>query len=81
MILAWPAVGGTSPTGGADAERAQWRTALRALAFEIDALFVDEEALLGGRAVAQASGAFTDSLHGSPWAYDVQAAAIARAIL
>lgn len=81
VILAWPAVGGTSPTGGGDAERAQWRTALRALAFEIDALFVDEEALLGGRAVAQASGAFTDSLHESPWAYDVQAAAIARAIL
>lgn len=81
VILAWPAVGGSSPTGGSDAARASWRSALRALAFENDCLFVDEEALLGGRAVAQASSAFTDPLHEAPWAYDVQAAAIARAIL
>lgn len=81
VILAWPAVGGASPTGGSDAARASWRSALRAMAFENDCLFVDEEALLGGRAVAQASGAFTDPLHEAPWAYDVQAAAIARAIL
>ncbi|WP_022684895.1 SGNH/GDSL hydrolase family protein [Sphingomonas phyllosphaerae] len=81
VILTWPAVGGSAPTGGPDALRAQWRTALRALAFDNDCLFVDEEALLGGRAVAQASGAFADGLHETAWAYDVQAAAIARAIL
>lgn len=81
VILSWPAIGGVSPTGGSDTARAAWRTALRALAFENDCLFVDEEALLGGRATAQATGAFTDPLHEAPWAYDVQAAAIARAIL
>jgi lysophospholipase L1-like esterase len=81
VILAWPAVGGVAPTGGADTLRAQWRTALRALAFDSECLFVDEEALLGGRAVAQASGALPDGLHEAAWAYDVQAAAIARAIL
>ncbi|MDR6788267.1 hypothetical protein J2Y58_001625 [Sphingomonas sp. BE138] len=81
VVLSWPAVAGVSPNGGTDANRAQWRNALRALAFETECLFIDEEALLGGRAAAQASGAFFDALHESPWAYDVQAAAIVRAIL
>ncbi|PZQ61760.1 MAG: hypothetical protein DI544_03815 [Sphingomonas taxi] len=80
VILCWPAVAGVAPAFGADAARAQWRSALRALAFESDCLFVDEEALLGGRVTAQASGAFTDGVHEAPWAYDVQAAAIVRAI-
>ncbi|KTT73542.1 SGNH/GDSL hydrolase family protein [Sphingomonas endophytica] len=81
VILTWPAAGGTAPALGADATRAQWRAALRALAFETDCLFVDEEALLGGRAMAQASGALPDNIHEAAWAYDVQAAAIVRAIL
>jgi lysophospholipase L1-like esterase len=81
VILCWPAVGGASPTFGADAVRGEWRSAARALALETGCLFIDEEALLGGRAVAHAGGAFADGVHESAWAYDVQAAAIARAIL
>ncbi|MEH3122941.1 MAG: GDSL-type esterase/lipase family protein [Sphingomonas phyllosphaerae] len=81
VILTWPAVGGGNPAGGSDANRALWRNALRAFALENECLFIDDEAMLGGRATAQASGAFADSLHEAAWAYDVQAAAIARAIL
>lgn len=81
VILTWPAVGGVGTAGGSDANRAQWRSALRALAFDNECLFIDEESMLGGRATAQASGAFSDSLHEAPWAYDVQAAALARTIL
>jgi hypothetical protein len=81
VILTWPAVGGSSPTGGADATRSLWRAALRAFAFDNGCLFIDDEALLGGRAAALSSGAFADSLHETAWAYDVEAAAIARAIL
>lgn len=81
VMLCWPAIGGAAPTGGADIARAQWRTALRALAADNNCLFVDEEALLGGRGAAAAGGAFTDGIHEAAWAYDVQAAAIVRAIL
>ncbi|MEH3102730.1 MAG: GDSL-type esterase/lipase family protein [Sphingomonas phyllosphaerae] len=81
VILTWPAVGGVSPAAGNDANRSLWRAALRIFAFENGCLFIDEEALLGGRAAALASGAFADSLHETAWAYDVEAAAIARAIL
>lgn len=81
VILSWPAIGGISPANGADATRVQWRNALRVLAGELGCLFVDEEALLGGRASAQAAGAFVDGVHETAWAYDMQASAIARAIL
>lgn len=81
VILTWPAVAGVSPAGGSDANRSQWRNALRAFAFDNGCLFIDEEAQLGGRAAAQTAAAFADSLHETAWAYDVQAAAIARAIL
>ncbi|MFK3891216.1 SGNH/GDSL hydrolase family protein [Sphingomonas sp. NPDC079357] len=81
VILTWPAIAGVSPAGGSDVNRSQWRAALRAFAFDNGCLFIDDEALLGGRTAAQVSGAFADSLHETAWAYDVQAAAIARAIL
>lgn len=81
VILCWPAIGGAAPVGGADAVRAHWRNGARALAQETGCLFIDEEALLGGRAAAQASGALPDGLHEAAWAYDIQAGAIARAIL
>jgi hypothetical protein len=80
VILCWPAVGGTTPLFGADPVRAQWRNALRALALELGCLFVDEEALLGGRVAAQAAGGFADAVHETAWAYDLQASAIVRAI-
>lgn len=81
VILTWPAVAGVSPAGGSDANRTLWRDALRALAFETGCLFIDDETMLGGRVAAQAGGAFADNLHEMPWAYDVEASAIARAIL
>lgn len=81
VLLCWPSVGGWSPTYGSDTMRATWRAALRQFARDNDCLFIDEEALLGGRVVARTSGAFADSVHEMPWAYDLQAAAIVRAIL
>ncbi|VXC76921.1 SGNH/GDSL hydrolase family protein [Sphingomonas sp. 8AM] len=48
VILTWPAVAGVSPAGGSDANRSQWRSALRSFAFDNGCLFIDEEALLGG---------------------------------
>lgn len=81
VILAWPSIAGVSPSYGADAVRAQWRAALRGLAAELGCLFVDDEALLGGRAAAQANGASADGVHETAWAYDLQASAIVRAIL
>lgn len=80
VLLTWPAIAGVGTSYGSDAVRAPWIAALRSLAAELGCLFVNEEALLGGRAAAQAAGAMPDGVHEAAWAYDVQASAIARAI-
>ena len=82
VIIEWPSVGGVSPTnGGADAIRAVWRAELRKLAIAKGCGYLDEEALLGGRAQGAADGAFRDGLHEMAWAYDREARALAPMIL
>ncbi len=81
VVLTWPAIAGVGVGYGSDPVRAPWMAALRSLAAEMGCLFVNEEALLGGRAAAQAAGALPDGVHEAGWAYDVQASAIARAII
>lgn len=81
VILCWPAVAGVSPSGGSDGDRAVWRAALKQLATDEGCLFVDEEALTGGRAATQSGGWFADSVHENGSAYYRQAAALARVII
>ena len=80
VLLTWPSVGGAANSFGQDQTRLLWSAALRALASELGCAFVNEEALLGGRTVAQANGAFRDGIHEVDWAYDMEAAAIRQAI-
>ncbi|HEX7857247.1 MAG TPA: SGNH/GDSL hydrolase family protein [Sphingobium sp.] len=68
VMLLFPAIG--RDTGSAvtqvlvsDAQRAPFRTALAALAASNGCAFVDEQALFGGRDMAQSAGLFADSLH------------------
>lgn len=81
VILCWPAVAGSQPSGGSDATRATWRAALKALASQLGCVFADEEALFGGRTGAQANGWFYDSLHESPAAYYSEANALVRLLV
>ncbi|KQO13295.1 hypothetical protein ASF09_03330 [Sphingomonas sp. Leaf242] len=80
-ILEWPSIAGTSPSYGADPVRAQWKASLVTLAATNGCAFVDEEALLGGRAGAQSNGATADGVHETAWAYDVEAQPIVRYLL
>lgn len=73
--LIWPSIGGTSPTYGSDNTRAAWRARAIRIALDLGAAFFDEEALLGGRAGANSSGALPDSVHAAEWAQAMEAAA------
>lgn len=78
VIVCWPAVAGTSPTGGNDTVRATWKAALKALAVRLDCVFADEEALFGGRLGAQTNGWFADALHENAAGYFCEANALVR---
>ncbi|TCP65680.1 SGNH/GDSL hydrolase family protein [Sphingomonas sp. PP-CE-1G-424] len=80
-ILEWPSIAGTAPAYGSDAVRAQWRASLVTLASTNGCAFVDDEALLGGRAGAVANGATADGVHEAGWAYDVEAQTLLRYLL
>lgn len=80
-ILEWPSIAGTAPAYGSDPVRAQWKASLVRLAATNGCAFVDDELLLGGRAVAQANGATADGVHETAWAYDVEAQTLLRYLL
>lgn len=79
-VLIWPSIGGVSPAYGADATRLLWRATALRIALQMGALFLDEEALLGGRAGANASGALPDNVHAAAWAQLWEAATHHRAL-
>ncbi|MBB3691440.1 SGNH/GDSL hydrolase family protein [Sphingomonas sp. BK580] len=81
VIVIWPAVAGTTAGGGTDATRAAWKPQLRALAASKGALFLDEEAMFGGRVGAQSGGWFSDDLHEAAPAAFAEASAMTRLIL
>jgi hypothetical protein len=77
-ILEWPSIGGTSPSYGADATRAQWKSALVTLASSNGCAFQDDEALLGGRAGAVSNGLTADGVHETGPGYDIEAQTLQR---
>ena len=79
-IIEWPSIGGVSPAFGSDATRRDWRDAAHDLAASNGCLFVDEEALLGGRALGATSGAFADAVQETTSAYEMEAAVLAAAL-
>ena len=79
--MTWPAIAGTGSAAGTNATRAVWKSAVRSLAATKSALFLDEEALLGGRAGAQAGGWFSDDLHEGPPATFAEANALVGVLL
>lgn len=81
VIVIWPAVAGSTAGGGSDATRAVWKPRLRALAVAKGALFLDEEAMFGGRVGAQSGGWFFDDLHENASAASAEASAMMRIIL
>ena len=67
-VLVFPAIGRDAGSSAQavlvrDPQRAPFRAAMQALALANGCAFVDEQALLGERDVAQAMGLFADSLH------------------
>lgn len=86
VVLVFPAVG-RNPASTAqavlatDAQRAPYRAALAGIAAANDCLFIDEQALLGGRDKAQALGLFVDSLHETGAATVLRAHNLASALL
>lgn len=79
-VLIWPSIGGVSPAYGTDATRLLWRATALRIALQMGALFLDEEALLGGRAGANASAALPDNVHAAAWAQLWEAATHYRAL-
>ncbi len=77
-ILEWPSIEGPSPSYGADATRAQWKSALVTLASSNGCAFQDDEALLGGRAGAVSNGLTADGVHETGPGYDIEAQALQR---
>lgn len=75
VVLIWPSIGGASPAFGSDAVRTMWRARALQIALNMGAIFFDEEALLGGRAGANASGALPDNVHAAEWAQLLEAMA------
>ncbi|HEX7852334.1 MAG TPA: SGNH/GDSL hydrolase family protein [Sphingobium sp.] len=85
-IIVFPAIGrdASSVAPGVlvtDAQRVPFRATLVALAAVNDCVFVDEQALFGGRDVAHADGVFVDDLHESYWATVVRANNLASILL
>lgn len=81
VIILWPAVAGSSATGGTDDMRALWKAQLRTLAASKGCVFLDEEAVFGGRAGAVSGGWFADGLHESAAAYLSLATPLTRLLL
>jgi hypothetical protein len=77
-LLEWPSIGGASPSYGADATRAQWRSALITLAVSNGCAFQDDEALLGGRVGVVSNALTADGVHETGPAYDVEAQTLKR---
>lgn len=75
VVLIWPSIGGAAPAYGSDAVRAMWRAKALKIALDLGAVFFDEEAMLGGRAGANASGALPDNVHAAEWAQLLEAVA------
>lgn len=80
-IILWPAVAGSAVTGGTDDVRAAWKAQLRTLAMLKGCVFLDEEAVFGGRAGAVSGGWFADGLHESAAAYLSLATPLTRLLL
>lgn len=80
-IILWPAVAGSGATGGTDDVRAVWKAQLRTLAASKGCVFLDEEAVFGGRAGAVSGGWFADGLHESAAAYLSLATPLTRLLL
>ncbi|WP_294320372.1 SGNH/GDSL hydrolase family protein [uncultured Sphingomonas sp.] len=80
VVLVWPSIGGVSPAYGADDVRRRWQATALRIALTTQSMFLDEEALLGGRSGAQASGALPDGVHTAAWAQLLEAATQYRVI-
>ncbi|HEX7856028.1 MAG TPA: SGNH/GDSL hydrolase family protein [Sphingobium sp.] len=86
VVLIWPAIGRNAASAVpnvlvTDAQRAPFRAAIIALAVANDCVFVDEQALFGGRDVAHTDGVFVDDLHENGWATNVRANNLASILL
>ncbi|WP_294321618.1 hypothetical protein [uncultured Sphingomonas sp.] len=80
VVLIWPSIGGASGNYGTDAVRMMWRVRALQIALNSGAIFFDEEAMLGGRVGANASGALPDNVHAAEWAQLLEAVAHHRLV-
>lgn len=86
VVLTFPAIGRNAASGSqavlvGDDQRAPFRAAIAGLAAINGCALIDEQALLGGRDLAQSMGFFTDSLHENGLATAMRAENLAALLL